>query len=269
MPSPCRRAVDTRDRASSVEDIEERLSGIEKALWVLTESVEGRSRSCSSSGDAHYGPTSKKRSRQLSDTVDLTEAYVHRAIFGPDEQQERETACFRPCTLSALCDETHEAISSSRRLVMQEDEDLGAVMRDLSREMRANDSIDLLPDGLTLPLPPRQLLALACVPFFDPSNMTAEIFSRESFSETIDQVYRAPNLAENLAWALSFNLIVLSGLGMGQSAGTDGEFLRPFLDNVTRACGSGSILLTPSVANVQALALLVSTTAQHHNPDAT
>jgi hypothetical protein len=283
-PSCCTTARDPRtcsaetklhaDKANSftsvnnVTGLDERLGSMEKALRQLSDIVKEDKQSCVSSDGAEVGSRGKKRVTDFPDNVICGKTgVVKRADVA---LSDGFSAQFRGCSLLSLCNEIRDVINEVQR---QEGFDElapvggGASIKVLSSELSEcispNDYLEIAHDGAAIILPPRQLLSMACVPFFQTQDLATDLFCKKIFWENVDRVYSQPFTAQDNAWAVCFDLIIILGLSVDQSDVSSAEFLRPFLLNVIRAYASTSIFLRLELINVQALALLVGHTQSY------
>lgn len=145
---------------------------------------------------------------------------------------------------------------------------MGGVANSLQMEQRLDNSTD----GKALVLPPKELLDAAAEIYFDEINRMLPLFDRDTFHENVRRSYEPGQEAEN-AWILCFNgiiLITLNTRALGSSNAdpdrgnvrTDdsvkADFIKNFHANFKRGLNKPQSLLEPSLANVQALLLMVS-----------
>ena len=186
-----------------------------------------------------------------------------------------------PCTLFALCNNFCDTILSVKRI-----RSLTSARNGLQRSKRhdrpalsnvvknlldricfeagTEELVDLQANSMPIRLPPRQLLLMAQTQFFQQVDCATDIFVQSRFRSNVERVYSRPFTPADEAWAICFNTIILLVLGP-ESSNQDGDSLigsqivRPFLLTVRSALSNPRALMAAKLVNVQALALLVST----------
>jgi hypothetical protein len=256
-----------------VTGLDERLGNMEKALRHLTEIVEDRKEAAAPSGESHLGLRGRKRAADLTDeggAYSFPDTNVHdRVVLQRTDDSPSGVNCapVRSCSFLTLYDEFSNTINEVQRREgfdlspVGGDTTVKAVLSELLECISSNDPMEITPDGNSIVLPPKQLLSMACVPFFQSQDLSTDLFCKKRFRENVERVYsKSPLAPEDTAWAVCFDLIIILGLGVDQYDGSSAAFLRPYLLNVIRAYAATSIFLRPGLINVQALALLVSHT---------
>ena len=251
-----------------MSELEGRLSGIERALYHLVNKTDGPKRKKRSSIRRRSMP-STTRSSSRSDGTDSTDS--------SDSMQEMDSNTvhassnehlglpLRGCSLASLCGHFRDVVSDT---YLEHNVDnpssvsgmpsVHAMMCQLFQYLDSKTPLEISKDGLPVDLPPRSLLAMACIPFFQSGDLATDLFDQDFFRQNVDRIYGSPYRSEDTAWAACFNLIILLGLGVDQPASSQGDFLRPFLLNAMRCYVSMTTTLTPGIIEVQALTLLVS-----------
>lgn len=113
--------------------------------------------------------------------------------------------------------------------------------------------------GVISSLPPRQVLSALLDGFFNSAEYSTDVFSRETFYQSVDRIYGNPASEPCLrSWALCFNLIILFMLGSNNPSQSDEPFVRPIYQSVLNLFSDPVTLLAPSIINIQAMTLLVS-----------
>lgn len=252
-------------RVDNVSELDERLENMEKALRQLTEmfkeerqinvSLDGLTnvlRGRKRPADFHDEATGRPLSR---DFVQQTDVEITNE---PDAQ-------YRGCSLLSLCNETREVIDKLRwedgfqnHPATSSSTSIRLLPSELCECLSSESHTDIAHDGRPVVLPPKQLLSMASVQFFQSRDVAMDIFREKRFWANVERIYRKPLTAEDTAWVTCFDLVIILGVGVDQSDDSSDNFLRPFVQNVVRGFVSKSILLKPELVNVQALALLVS-----------
>jgi len=174
---------------------------------------------------------------------------------------QEELTCLRytACSLPALCEETHDMLMSDSQGGHDTKDGIINLLTELRRIGNTELPSNVEYDNSPILLPPRQLLAMACVSFFRSGDFSTDLFCQSVFWANVDRIYNSPLSENDNAWAICFNLIILLGVGAETSnSGSSAEFLKPVMLNVTRAFGCITLFLAPKLINIQALALLVS-----------
>lgn len=266
-----------RGRVDNVSELEERLINIEKAILQLTEAIKSKNDVAFANINQHdLSMTTNKRVADLVKTdaaVDfsaeqLLESLALRSAH-PYQDDSTDQSRHGVCIMSILCEETRDLILETQGTLAMKDappidnkvscpKSLQNLLTDLYQIAVSEQAVNMGHDNQPILPPPRQLLAMACVPFFQSGDFATDLFCQSTFWANIERIYSAPFSANDNAWAICFNLIVLLGLGAEKPDSESGaEFLKPFMQNVTRAFTCSTLLLNPKIINLQALALLV------------
>lgn len=111
--------------------------------------------------------------------------------------------------------------------------------------------------------PPKQFLLMVILQFFEQADYATDIFNQSSFMRHVDRIYSQQPSPCDEVWAICFNAIILLVWGSENSSQAGGPFVRsqlvqPSLLAIRSALGNSRVLMVPKLANVQALAILVS-----------
>ncbi|KAF9697092.1 hypothetical protein EKO04_005154 [Ascochyta lentis] len=271
-----RYAAIANDHVNNLSELDERLGSMENALRQLTEIVKEDRRAKQSNDMFSIGMRGRKRAKDRSESGVATpildaDLYEKVALQQKDaEMADGIDAKFKGCSMVSLCEEIEETIEE-----FQLQEGLGdaspsrdgncikALLTELYDWVDPHGYMDSIDDGVPVCLPPRQLLSMASVQFFQSLDVATDIFCKQKFWESVERIYGRPFTATDTAWAVCFDLIIILGIGVDQSDSSSDDFLKPFLLNVSRGYASTSIWFRPELVNVQALALL-SLVAQQH-----
>ena len=257
-----------------MNELEGRLSGMERALYHLVDKLDGPKRNKRSS----VGRRSMPNTTRCSSSSDGTDSTDSSASMQERDSQtvhassnEHLELPLRGCSLASLCGQFRDVVGDTY-LGHNVDNaspasgmpSVHACICQLFDYVDSKRNLEISNDGLPVDLPPRSLLAMACIPFFQSEDLATDLFDQELFRQNVDRIYGSPYRSEDTAWAICFNLIILLGLGVDQSTSSQGDFLRPFLLNAKRAYVSMTMIPTPELIDVQALALLVSDHFRSH-----
>lgn len=184
-----------------------------------------------------------------------------------------------PSTLFALCKDFSNIICKNLGLTAQpapqccssKFEDIGSSSKNgiqesldrMCREASLEDFFDFQTDYVPIRLPPKQFLLMVQTPFFEQSDFATDIFIQSNFWSQVERLYNRQFAAADEPWAICFHTIILLVLGSEMSTQGNGplvgsQFAHPFLLAVRTALGNPRFLMAPSLINIQALALLVS-----------
>lgn len=146
------------------------------------------------------------------------------------------------------------------------------MMEGMAKSLEMEKRIDQSSDGQPLTLPPRELLDAFVELYFNQINWMLPLFHKDTFSENVRRSYeQGPDASD--AWILCFNGIVLlilniRALGSSKKAvhrtsttaedTIEADLIKPFHANFRRGLNQLQSLLEPSLVNVQALILMVS-----------
>ena len=267
-------------RCNNVGGLEERLSNIETELSFMntllkTNGVQRLSDEISTD-DVYLGDLSTNDPLgEDSPSLPPTDRHIVRSSSNLTDRFHG------PCTLFALCNDLRDTLLSAERIqspVSANDEfrrsrkhDRPAVndaARDLldriCLEASTEESVDLQGDQIPVRLPPKQFLLMAQTQFFQQIDYTTDIFVQSWFLSNVERVYSSPFTPADEAWAVCFNTMILLVLRQESSVQDYGsligsQFVRPFLLTVRSAIHNPRVLMAAKLVNVQALALLVST----------
>ncbi|KAL8777550.1 MAG: hypothetical protein Q9213_007809 [Squamulea squamosa] len=241
---------------------------MESALYHLVKKLDSPKRVKRSRHGSYSTPGAATSSPSLDDN-ESTDSSIEMQSRNLDSNQlssgDHRGSPYRGCSLVSLCeqlrntiDELHLVQNAESGLPPSDQTSISASVSQLFEHINSSNNLEILNDGLPVELPPRSLLTMACIPFFQSEGLATEIFDQTVFRQNIERMYDRPYNADDAAWAMCFNLVILLGLGMEQPANPSGDFLKPFLQNAIRAYVSMTTLLAPKLIDVQALALLVS-----------
>lgn len=154
------------------------------------------------------------------------------------------------------------------------------MMEGMAKSLEMEKRIDQLSDGQPLILPPRELLDAFVEIYFNQINGMLPLFHKDTFSENVRRSYeQGPDASD--AWILCFNGIVLLILNIralgsskkatGRASATaegavEADLIKPFHANFRRGLNRLQSLLEPSLVNVQALILMVSSHSRSATP---
>lgn len=256
---------------NNLNELDERLGSMENALRQLTEVVKEERRTNQPNDACSIGMRGRKRVK------DRSESGVATPIVDPDpyekvalqqnaaEMADGIEAKCRGCSMVSLCEEIEETIEEpqSRQGLgdtspSRDGTSVSALLTELYDWVDPHGYMDSVDDGVPVCLPPKQLLSMASVQFFQSLDVATNIFCKQQFWESVERIYGRPFTATDTAWAVCFDLIIILGIGVDQSDSSSDDFLKPFLLNVSRGYASTRIWFRPELVNVQALALLVS-----------
>lgn len=253
---------------SNVSELEERLSGMERALYHLVDKLEDSKPKNRSSMGSYRRPRPISGSSS-SDGTDSTDSSTTRQLKNSNTVQRSSydhlALSPRGCSLVSLCEQLRDVVSetciehnANNVLPAGGKLSVDACVCQLFDRFNSLRNLEIFNDGSLVDLPPRSLLAMACIPFLQSKDLATDLFDQEVFRQNVERIYGSPYRSEDAAWAICFNLIILLGFGVDQSSRASGDFLKPFLLNATRAYFSMGLMLTPKLIDVQALSLLVS-----------
>lgn len=118
----------------------------------------------------------------------------------------------------------------------------------------ADEPYDPQADYVPARLPPKPILLMVILQFFEQSDYATDIFVQSSFMRQVERIYSQHTTPVDEAWVICFNTIILLVLGTENTIqGSD-----PFLLTVRTSLGNSRVLTIPKLVNVQALAILVS-----------
>ena len=147
------------------------------------------------------------------------------------------------------------------------------MMEGMEKSLEMERRLDQSSDGQPLTLPPRELLDAFVEIYFNQINWMLPLFHKDTFSENVRRSYELGRDASD-AWILCFNGIVLlilniRALGSSKKAADDAmeaDLIKPFHANFRRGLNEMQSLLEPSLVNVQALILMVSSHSRRATP---
>ncbi|KAL1959365.1 hypothetical protein VTO42DRAFT_2168 [Malbranchea cinnamomea] len=190
-----------------------------------------------------------------------------------------------PCSLFALCKEISGLLLPERREHnsapvkitqgvdgMPQTEAVEDVLGRLCLDAGIDEPYDSQVDYVAVRLPPKQILLMVILQFFEQADYATDIFVRSSFMRHMERVYSQQHTTPaDEAWAICFNAIILLVLGSESSTqGSDPlvrtQLAQPFLFTVRTALGNSRLLIVPKLVNVQALALLSIAAQQYCSP---
>jgi hypothetical protein len=130
-------------------------------------------------------------------------------------------------------------------------------------EAGIEDSFHIQSDQVPIRLPPKQFLLTIQTQYFQQADYTTDIFVQSCFWSNVERIYSRPFTPADEAWAICLNTIILLVLGSENTAeGNDplagSQFALPFLLTIRTALSNPRVLMAPKLVNIQALALLVS-----------
>ena len=187
-----------------------------------------------------------------------------------------------PCTLVGLCHEFRENLllpqlmqdktfvgdesqKSRRQSRLVIDDATESLFDHICMEAGTEESFDLQADSVPIRLPPKQILLMSQTQFFQQADYATDLFVQSSLQSNIESVYSRPFTTEHEAWTVCFHTIILLALGLENSwqdcdSQIRTQLFRPFLLTVCSALSNPRSLMVAKLVNVQALALLASTT---------
>lgn len=209
------------------------------------------------------------RGSSSSDGTDSTDSSTMMQLKNPDNVQASKDDhlawSLRGCSLASLSEQLRDVVgetciehNANNLSPAGGKPSVGACVCQLFDCFNSPRNLEIFNDGSPVDLPPRSLLAMACIPFLQSQDLATDLFDQDIFRQNVERIYGGPYRSEDAAWAICFNLIILLGFGVDQSSRASGDFLKPFLLNATRAYFSMGLMLTPKLIAVQALSLLVS-----------
>lgn len=251
-------------RVNNVGGLDERLRNMEKSLLMLADAMKEKEGYFLSSNHDNFPTMTHQRvngtesSAYIGFTGDqLLNSYA--AKLADLCQSELTSLRYTPYTLNALCEETHDILMSDLQVYRNSNDGIANLLTELRHSGNTEQLDNIEYDSSPILLPPKQLLAMACASFFQPGDLLTDLFCHSSFWANVDRIYSSPISANDDAWAVCFNLIILLGVGAEQSnSDSSVEFLKPLMLNITRAFRCTTLFLTPKLINLQTLALLVS-----------
>ena len=265
---------DLRDRVDNVSELEERFISIEKAILRLTDVIKDKNDVAFPSN--HRYDLSMNINKRVAGSVKGDGAAVDQLLeilalrsAHPDHDNSTYQHSHGAGIIRMLYEETCDLILEIQGTPVMKDASLmnnkGSCpksfqkpLADLCQIAASEQTINMGYDNSPVLPPPRQLLAMAGVSFFQSRDFATDLFCQPTFWANVERVYNAPFSANDDAWAICFNLIVLLGLGSEKPDSETGvEFLKPFILNVIRAVSCPTLFLNPKLINLQALALLV------------
>ena len=241
---------------------------MERALHCLVDKFDGPKRNKRS----RNGPYSMSRAVRSSPSSDGSEStHSSSNTQGQDleiiqaSSSDRLEFSLRGCSLASHCEQLRDVIgdlyfehNGDNASLTSGKPSIDACISQLFDCINRKRNLEILDDGSPVDLPPRSLLAMACIPFFQSDDFATDLFDQDCFRQNVERIYGHPYRSQDAAWAVCFNLVILLGLGVDQPVSSSRDFMRPFLLNAMRAYVSMTIVLTPELIHVQALALLVS-----------
>lgn len=154
------------------------------------------------------------------------------------------------------------------------------MMDGMAKSLEMEKRLDQPSDGQPLTLPPRELLDAFVEIYFNQINWVLPLFHKDTFSENVRRSYeQGPHAID--AWILCFNGIVLlilniRALGSSKKAADrasataddtmEADLIKPLHANIRRGLNQLQSLLAPSLVNVQALILMVSSHSRPATP---
>lgn len=185
-----------------------------------------------------------------------------------------------PCALLGLCNAFSDTILSKqwapssppgkdespktkKQKDFAKDEFVKDVLVRMCLEAGIEETLNLQPNHTSIRLPPKQFLFMIQNQCFQQADYATDIFVQSSFWSNVERVYSKPSTSADTGLAICFNTLILLILGSEvQTQGNDplveSHFTLPFLSAIRTALNNPHVLMAPKLANVQALALLVS-----------
>lgn len=249
-----------------LQGVDARLTGVENAVSQLCNMMVQFTNILEAKEKGHYGKTELPSCRPESKRV--------QAVFNKHYYGSSSLTSFIGKICSSLEDFVTDAsmYDNSDRVGDGSLQECMAIMAGVANSLQMEQRLDNSTDGSALVLPPRQLLDAAVEIYFDEINRMLPLFDRNTFQENLRRSYEAGQEAEN-AWILCFNgiiLITLNTRALGSSNAVPdrgnvrpddnvkADFIKNFHANFKRGLNKPQSLLEPSLANVQALLLMVS-----------
>ena len=179
---------------NNLSELDDRLGSIEMALRQLTEIVKEEKQIGVSSDQASIGSRGRKREADYSDSATFrphmdTDRYNKVVVQQTDtEITDGINAPFKGCSLLSLCYEIRETVDEVQRRERSRDPSPTCVgtsvkvfLPELYECIDPHGHIDITHDGIPILLPPRQLLSMASVQFFQLLDVATDIFCKETF----------------------------------------------------------------------------------------
>lgn len=253
-----------------LQGVDARLAGVEDAISQLCKMMVHFTSILEAKEKGHYGkpevPSCRPESKPESKRV--------QAVFDKQYYGSSSLTSFIGKICSSLQDFVADACmyDDSDRVGDGSLQECMAIMSGVANSLQMEQRLDNSTDGKSLVLPPKKLLDAAIGIYFDEINRMLPLFDRDTFHENVCRSYEPGQEAEN-AWILCFNgiiLITLNTRALGSSNAvpdrenvqTDdsekADFIKNFHANFKRGLNKPQSLLEPSLANVQALLLMVS-----------
>lgn len=249
-----------------LQGVDARLAGVEDAVSQLCNMMVHFTSILEAKEKGHYGKPEVPSCRPESKRV--------QAVFNKQYYGSSSLTSFIGKICSSLQDFVADACmyDDSDRVGDGSLQECMAIMGGVANSLQMEQRLDNSTDGKALVLPPKELLDAAAEIYFDGINRMLPLFDRDTFHENVRRSYEPGQEAEN-AWILCFNgiiLITLNTRALGSSNAdpdrgnvrTDdsvkADFIKNFHANFKRGLNKPQSLLEPSLANVQALLLMVS-----------
>lgn len=249
-----------------LQGVDARLAGVEDAISQLCNMMVHFTSILEAKEKGHYGKPEVPSCRPESKRV--------QAVFNKQYYGSSSLTSFIGKICSSLQDFVADACmyDDSDRVGDGSLQECMAIMSGVANSLQMEQRLDNSTDGKPLVLPPKKLLDAAIDIYFDEINRMLPLFDRDTFQENVRRSYEPGQEAEN-AWILCFNgiiLITLNTRALGSSNAvpdrgnvqTDdsvkADFIKNFHANFKRGLNKPQSLLEPSLANVQALLLMVS-----------
>lgn len=248
-----------------LQGVDARLAGVENAISQLCNMMAQFTSMLEAKEKDHYGKPELPSSRPESK---LVQAVFNKQYYGSSSLTS---------LIGKICSSLQDFVSdacmynNSDRVGEGSLQECMAIMAGVTNSLQMEQRLDNSADGKALVLPPKELLDAAVEIYFDEINRMLPLFDRETFQENVRRSYEPGQEAEN-AWILCFNgiiLITLNTRALGSSNavpdrgnirpddGVKADFIKNFHANFKRGLNKPQSLLEPSLANVQALLLMV------------
>jgi hypothetical protein len=187
----------TTRRVSNVCELDERLQGIEKALLGLSSNIqmiESRLSLWNHGKDINVNVSSELM-QQTTDAVAHLESSARQQLDGYLARLKKPSS-FEPNTtpdsifdLSTSCEKLRRNIMSISRNKPWLNDHLEPLLNKLSLVGKAEELFMIHESSCPLQLPPRQLLTMACLPFFQSQEFSTDVFCQSSFWNNVDRIY--------------------------------------------------------------------------------
>lgn len=249
-----------------LQGVDARLTGVENAVSQLCNMMVQFTSMLEAKERGHHGKSEVPSCRPESKRV--------QPVFNKQYYGSSSLTSFIGKICSSLQDFVSDACiyDNSDRVGDGSLQECMAIMAGVANSLQMEQRLDNSADGKALVLPPKELLDAAVEIYFDEINQMLPLFDRDTFQENVRRSYEPGQEAEN-AWILCFNgiiLITLNTRALGSSNAVPdrgivrpddsvkADFVKNFHANFKRGLNKPQSLLEPSLANVQALLLMVS-----------